>query len=298
MALAALRSRNASLRFPNAVVLVVGGTSGLGRACAVRLADAGFQVFVVGRDAARGQEVVASLATSSDTAGPHAFVQCDASRIAAVRACARDVASRTPRLDVLVLSQGIATIQGRTPTDEGLDVKMSLHYFSRVAFILELLPLLRSSPMGGRVLSVLSAGVHGQYAHWSDDFELQSHYSIKNAADAAGFYTDAALDSLSRDPANAGVRFVHQAPGFVATSWGTEMPLPVRGLVRVLQSVFAKKPGDAAEFLVDGLLRKEPEKGGLLLLSETGGAAKPVAAHEAARDGIWNKTLERLGRIA
>jgi hypothetical protein len=42
---------------------------------------------------------------------------------------------------------------------------------------------------------------------------LERTYSIKNAADAAGFYNDLALDSLSRE--NPSISFQHAAPGFV-----------------------------------------------------------------------------------
>ena len=41
-------------------------------------------------------------------------------------------------------------------------------------------------------------------------------YSLKNAADAAGFYNDCALDKLSEE--NPGVAFIHAAPGLVRYS--------------------------------------------------------------------------------
>jgi len=45
--------------------------------------------------------------------------------------------------------------------------------------------------------SVLSAGVHGVYSHLADDPGLKTHFSLKNAADAAGFYNDLGLASYS-----------------------------------------------------------------------------------------------------
>lgn len=152
------------------------------------------------------------MAEKGSKKGGHEFIRCDASRISAVRECAQRVSAQRPRLDALVLTQGIASMDGRIETPEGLDVKLSLHYFSRVAFVQSLLPQLRAAPTP-RVMFVLSAGVHGNYAGYADDFELKKQYSLKNAADAAGFYTDAALDSLSRDPENAKVTFIHAAPG-------------------------------------------------------------------------------------
>ena len=48
------------------------------------------------------------------------------------------------------------------------------------------------------MISVLSAGVHGVYGHLKDDPALKTHFSLKSAADAAGFYNDLALASFSQ----------------------------------------------------------------------------------------------------
>jgi hypothetical protein len=45
-----------------------------------------------------------------------------------------------------------------------------------------------------------------------DDPGLQRHYSIANAANAAGYYNDLGLDALARQPGNENVVFVHAAP--------------------------------------------------------------------------------------
>ena len=83
---------------PRAVV--VGGTSGIGRGIALRLAQAQFDVTVVGRDAARGNECVAAMG-----AGRHAFVPCDAALLANVADTSAELRATLPRLDVLVLTQ-------------------------------------------------------------------------------------------------------------------------------------------------------------------------------------------------
>jgi len=294
-ALAAVRARNAKAAFPGRVALVVGGTAGIGRAVAERLADADYAVVVVGRDAARGAEVVASCAGRGSKRGGHSFIACDASRIASVRAVAAAVAAQHPTVDALVLTQGIASIAGRTETPEGLDVKLSLHFFSRVAFIQALLPALRAAPAPA-VLSVLSAGVHAPY--YGDDFELKGNYSLKHAADAAGSYNDAALDALSREAGNEKVAFIHAAPGIVSTSWGTELPAVARGIVRCLQW-FATPAATCAEFMVDALITpRGGAGGGFFPIGSTGGAAPTAKGHEAHRDAVWAKTKALLERIS
>jgi NAD(P)-dependent dehydrogenase (short-subunit alcohol dehydrogenase family) len=274
----------------------VGATSGIGRAIAVRLAKEKVNVIVVGRSTSAGAEVVQEL-KAANPEGEHAMVQCDASLLRNVQATCAELKTRIQRLDYLVLTQGIATTAGRTENAEGIDTKMCLHYYSRMAFIVNLLPVLRQTVAqhgDARVLSVLSAGVHSTYTKW-DDLELKHNFSLSNAANAAGFYNDLGLDALSQDPANAGISFVHAAPGFVKTQWGREMPLLLRGLVRAIQ-VFAKSPADCADSLVTGL-HSAPMRGGFRLMSPSGGPAKPTKDHSAeARDRVWRHTLELLQR--
>jgi hypothetical protein len=54
-------------------------------------------------------------------------------------------------------------------------------------------------------------------------------YGIKNAADSAGFYNDILCDKYAEQ--FPGTTFMHAAPGFIKTRWGTEMPTVVRWLV-------------------------------------------------------------------
>ena len=310
--------------------VVVGGTSGIGEGIAKRLAEAQYSVTIVGRSASRGAEVVSAMSLLGGKG--HSFIAADAFLLSTARSVAAEYARAHPAepLDILVLTQGMATLQGRTETAEGVDQKLALHYFGRVAFILNFLPLLRLAP-SPRVLSVLSAGVHGAYAHVADDPELREHYSLKAAADAAGLYNDLELDTLSRLPENAGVTFAHAAPGFVNTAWGTEMPWAVRMLLRALKP-FGKSAADCAEYMCVPLLQGDEaldrlaaetaaavaalpgsgpaaaaapaggagasaRKARFLLLDQYGGATKPTPLHTAAtRDSLHATTLAVMRR--
>lgn len=300
----ALRARHvaAGVNFAGRRAVVVGATSGIGEGCALRLAEAGFAVTAVGRSAERGAAVVEAMKAKGGAAAEHEFVPCDAFSLGEVSRCAKGVLAKHDKVDVLVLTQGMATMQGFTPTVDGNDQKLTLHWWGRAAFIAELLPALRKGATP-RVVSVLSGGVHAAYPHL-DDLELKQHYTLKNAADAAGYMNDLGLDALARSPENSAIGFVHAAPGFVATRWGTEMPTPVRWLVRGLQ-VFGKSPLDAAEamlhpvWLSNEQLRAEYTGGepGVAVMGAGGQPAARTAAHTPqAREAVWAKTVEVLGR--
>ncbi|KAJ3006653.1 UNVERIFIED_CONTAM: hypothetical protein HDU68_003963 [Siphonaria sp. JEL0065] len=286
----ALRAKNATALFPGQHAVVVGGTSGIGLGIAKRLATTQFNVTIVGRNTQRGNEIVTELAALNPN-GKHRFIPCDATLLSNVKKTCETL----PPVDRLVLTQGMATIQGRTETAEGIDQKLSLHYYSRMTFIKGLLPELQKQP-SPRVLSVLSAGVHGAYEKYKEDPELKENYSLKNAADAAGFYNDVMLDQFAIE--NKHILFAHAAPGFVNTNWGTEMPWAIRQLLKPLK-VFAKSPEDCAEAMCDVLLQSNAEvnaeKGRVVLIDENGGeAAANKHATPEAREFIFKHTLARI----
>jgi NAD(P)-dependent dehydrogenase (short-subunit alcohol dehydrogenase family) len=94
------------------VVLVTGGTSGLGRAIALGLAQAGARVVVGSRDMAKVSDTVEALAEI----GPgHSGLSLDVAEPASIETAFRRLAEEHPRLDVLVNSAG--TIQRKDPLE-------------------------------------------------------------------------------------------------------------------------------------------------------------------------------------
>ena len=239
--------------------VVVGATSGIGQACSHRLAEQGWKVIAVGRHReGRSQQIIEALdalSPSSDdnntttTTSRHEFVACDCFSLKDVQRATKEILAEHDTIDALVLTQGMATTQGFTPTIDGNDEKLTLHYFSRIAFSHMFLPALKKSTMskGSVVLSVLSGGVHSPYKYYREDFPLEKNYSVPNAANAAGFYNDLGYDVLAKE--NPSVNFVHAAPGFVNTNWGTEFHPILRTFVRFMQPL-GRKASDCAEFMV------------------------------------------------
>jgi NAD(P)-dependent dehydrogenase (short-subunit alcohol dehydrogenase family) len=302
--LQSIRTNNLNVSLLNKRAVVVGGTSGIGEGIACRFAKADASVTIVGRSRERGEEVVKKLSTIGGK--DHTFVSCDSFQMKnIVDACSQLRTDHNNTVDYLVLTQGMATIQGRTETAEGIDQKLALHYFGRMLFVKELLPALRhaanaddvlKNPVhSGKVLSVLSAGVHSPFAKVEEDFELKSNYSSSNAANAAGFYNDLMLDAFSRQVGNEKITFIHAAPGFVSTRWGTEMPWWIRGPVRALQ-VFGRSPIDCGEVLADPIFNHT--NGGLVLIDSDGNPTSLTTAHSVAlSDSVFKKTMDLFDRV-
>lgn len=113
-------------------------------------------------------------------------------------------------------------------TDEGLDKKLSLHYYSRMRFLANLLPQLTKAGTPteesastkpdarhnlSRVVSVLEAG--GEAPLVLDDLSLKTQYSLRNAAKHAITMTSLSMQELAAShPATS---FIHAYPGAVKT---------------------------------------------------------------------------------
>lgn len=288
-----VRAANAMLNLQNKHAVVVGATSGIGEGIASRLAKAKVSVTVIGRNQTRGKEVVDKLTTLSgdSTSTKHEFLSCDSfSMNNIIKACDEIKNKPDAKVDILVLTQGMATTQGRTDTLEGIDQKLALHYFGRMMFIRELLPLLRQAE-NGKVLSVFSAGVHSPYTRYASDFSLQQ-YSLKDAADAAGFYNDLGLDGYSQQPENASIAFIHAAPGFVNTNWGSEMPWYLKSAVRLIQP-FGRSIDDCGEVMCDPLFTYHGN--GLVLIDQNANPTKVTKLHTPeAREFVFQQTMKVL----
>lgn len=189
-------------------VVVVGGTSGIGRAIA--LADRqhcpNAHVIIIRRNESAANEILSQLGSNGQ------FIRADVSLMSEIRRITKEIRA----VDVLVLSQGVLTV-GRALTKENIDDKAALAYYGRVLFVKELLPLLRSSLHGGKVLFVLnSKRGNPSKINWND-MALDNNYSFMAAVNHGMVFTDLVIQYLASQPENANVTFVHAFPGSVKT---------------------------------------------------------------------------------
>lgn len=281
--------------FTSRNALVLGATAGIGEGIAVQLASRGANVTIAGRNADAGASVIERMRAASPSEGASfEFLPLDASTLAGSHAFAlvfADAHAGAP-LHVLAMCQATASFGGRQETAEGLELKLVLHAYSRFLIARDLLPMLRlaKSDGGARVLSVLSGGVHRSFTDW-DDADLLVSFSLRRAADAAGFYNDVALQHFADDEANASIGFLHAAPGFVASQWGHQTKAAFA--IKLAQKLFAKSADTCAEILV-GALADPRYATGFHPVSEHGRPAKTTPQHTAANVEAMQAHLQAL----
>ena len=95
-------------RFMDRVVLVTGGSSGMGEATCERFAEEGARVSIVDRDVEGGERVVSTIGAAG---GQASFTQADVSTEAGARLAIATTVERYGGLDVLVNNAGVASPQ-------------------------------------------------------------------------------------------------------------------------------------------------------------------------------------------
>src|SRR3984885_14723746 len=132
------------------IALITGGTSGIGRATAYKLAQLGIHVLLVGRNAERGNKALAEIRSAGGQADFIASELRDASS-------AREVAKRAVELgnghvDILINSAGIFPF-GPTnkTTEEEFDKVYSLNVKAPYFLVAELAPLMTKRGKGAIV---------------------------------------------------------------------------------------------------------------------------------------------------
>ena len=205
--LAAVFKQNASvlssLRAERPVAIFVGGTSGVGQGLAEDFARHRMgraHIVVVGRNEQAANEILTRTRSLLDPPDQevnwtHEFVQCDLTLMRNVHAASKEILTRYPKINYLLMTPGFFSTAGREETDEGLDKKLAVHYYGRWKFIDELLPALRKAKDEGedvRVMSVFSAGFGSQVD--LNDIGLEKTYTIWNAGRAAATYNDLMIE--------------------------------------------------------------------------------------------------------
>ncbi|KAJ9247239.1 hypothetical protein DTO207G8_8211 [Paecilomyces variotii] len=238
--LQAVQAHNATLKSLTSglVAVFVGGTSGIALSTALALTrhTPSPKIYLIGRSQSAADAAIASMKTINSSAQP-TFLQTDISLLKNVDSVCAEIAAREEKVNLLFMTPGYMTLKGRDETAEGLDRKFVLHYYARMRFITNLLPLLNaaaqdSSSVNGnarplsRVVSVLDpmvsvrAGGSGTLDY--SDLSLKHSFSLKKCGWHASLMGDFFLESMAQQ--NPHTSFVHAYPSGVSTGVLRELP--------------------------------------------------------------------------
>ena len=271
------------------VCIVTGGSSGIGKATVVGLAQRGATVVIACRDVAKGKAALAEVAAKTGSRDLH-VMQLDLASLLSVRAFAAAFTAKFTRLDVLVANAGVMTAK-RQLTADGLEMNFGVNHVGHFLLTELLLPLLKASAPSRIV--VVSSNMHPSGKLDFDDSAMEKSW--------AGSYPRSKLANMLFVRALAkrldGTRVVVNGlhPGVISTELARDYAAPIR----LIAKWFFKSPEQGARTSL--YLATAPEAAELSgryfanAKEKTPGAA---ALDDALAERLWTETERLVARAA
>jgi NAD(P)-dependent dehydrogenase (short-subunit alcohol dehydrogenase family) len=272
-------------------VVITGATSGIGEIAAEKLAQMGARIVLVARDKRRADATLARLRAC----GPglaHRIHLADLTRLAEMKRVAAQVASKEPRIDVLINNAG-AIFAARQVTPDGLERTFALNHMAYFVVTQALRErLVASAP--ARIISTAS-GAHERAVLDFDDLQSARGYGAMQAYSRSKLCNILFTREVARRLQGTGVTANCLHPGFVATRFGDQSGGLFSYSVR-LAKLFAISPEDGAKTIVH--LASSPD------VAETTGRyfyncrvtdPSPAARDDQAALRLWERSAALAG---
>lgn len=287
------------------IVLITGGTSGMGYEDALALSRAGAEVIIAARNAERGQETIARIRQEVADAKVQ-FEAVDLASLASVRSLAERLNERLPRLDVLINNAAIMAPPQRGTSVDGFELQLATNYLGPFALTGLLIPLLRASE-DARVVNLSSiAAARGRlnfedlqaerrydpYATYAQSklAVLTWSFALQQRSDSAGW----GIRSIAAHPGVAVTELIARGPGLdspFGAQWAEGREQYHSAAQGALPTLYAATAAEALGGAYYGPVGEEERRGPL------GFARTPeAAARQADAERLWQLS-ERLTEV-
>ncbi len=273
------------------VVLITGGTSGIGKAAATALAGMGANVVITGRNEERGKQALQEIRQESGNDGVE-LILADLAVQDEVRRLSEEFRKRHDRLDVLVNNAGLVLSQ-RTETTDGIETQLAINHLAPFLLTNLLLDLLKESAPS-RVVTVSSDG-HRWGKIDLDDLQSRKRYRGMQVYGTTKLANIMFTYELAERLEGTGVTANCMHPGGVNTNFGNNQGGPMSLLFRLFKP-FMRTPEQGADTLI--YLASSPEVEGMTgkyLVERQVKAASDAAYDETTRKKLWEASEELTG---
>jgi NAD(P)-dependent dehydrogenase (short-subunit alcohol dehydrogenase family) len=200
------------------VSVFVGGTAGIGKYTIEALVRTGqaSKIYLIGRKSSHVRsEVFIRNMRAINPKAEIIWTEGEISLLAEAKRICDIIKSKESRVDLLFLTAGYAPFGPREETSEGIDIAQSLRYYSRMVFIVYLLPLLNRSE-ASRVVSVLMGGFESAGIDLDDlGLDKPGNFGPIQSHKQVGAMNTLFMEQLAVE--NPAITFIHSHPGLVNT---------------------------------------------------------------------------------
>lgn len=200
------------------IALVTGGNKGIGFEIVRGLLQAGCRVYLGAREAAKGQQAVAELASAGDVL----FLELDLANQATLDAAAAHLQREESRLDILVNNAGINVAGDGSPSTvdvRSVEQALQTNFLGTLAVTQTFLPLVKQAE-AGRIVNV-SSPLGSLTLSGQNDWGLLGYSASKAALNMLTV-------QLAHELRETAIKINSAAPGYTATDLngfaGTDTP--------------------------------------------------------------------------
>ncbi len=226
--------RSLSGKVRDKIVVVTGGSSGIGHATALKLAGAGAVVVIIARDP---EKLAATKQEIADAGGQCHTYSCDLSDMMAIESTAKKILAAHGTVDFLINNAGRSirrAVINSVDRFHDYERTMQLNYFGAVKLILAFVPKMVEQKRG-QIINISSIGVLSRAPRFS------AYVASKSALDA--FSECAASEFVDK-----GVFFTNINMPLVRT--------PMIAPTKIYESVPTLSPEEAAGLVVQAIVHK------------------------------------------
>ena len=266
-------------------IVVTGGTDGIGLALTKKLIEQNHNVFIIGKNASKGNKVLNLLKSSNLE-----FFECDLSELEQINKILKTL-NNIREIDILINNAG-AIFDKRCLNSNGIEKTFFLNHLSYFALSLGLVDKIKNSN-DPRIINV-SSNAHKRYKIDIKDLENKKNYSGWKAYCRSKllniFFTYSFKNKLKT---KINMNCLH--PGFVNSNFGNNNENIYRFLINILKNLFAIDSDKAALSPLNLALNQDFKNvnGKYFFKLQEKKSSKESYDIELANQ-IWDKSLEYL----
>ncbi|CAK1598951.1 unnamed protein product [Parnassius mnemosyne] len=226
------------------VVIITGGSSGIGLETAKNLADRGAKIIIACRSVRRAALAKEEIIKYTGNTSIHCM-QLDLSSLRSVREFCKNILKTEKRLDVLINNAAAGGL-GNGKTEDGLHKGMQVNYFGPFLLTCLLLPLLKSSAPS-RIINV-SSDMHKYGEMDFENLNMEKYWSDHLVYANSKLFLNLMTLELSRRLRGTNIIVNALHPGVTGTNLYRNIKnSTVQNLVKKMVNFFNKDPWEASQ---------------------------------------------------
>ncbi|XP_021960642.1 retinol dehydrogenase 12 [Folsomia candida] len=285
------------------VVVLTGGTRGIGLQVLTKLLQSGFHVIMGCRSLLAGGEVIASIRAVGITTGSCQVLELDLKSLKSVYTFAATVLQEVDRIDLLINNAGVM-FSPYEITENGYESQFQVNYLSHFVLTSLLLPRVKETSLrvdkhvACRIVNVSSVANYGGKIDFDELEECKVYVSTKAYADSklCQILHTRYLDTILRSEKHIKVNVLAVHPGTIVSELWDNLPRFILVIANAVKGILQTTEDGANTIIYTALSPKLEGIGGVYIANCEIVPPNQQVENVHVQQQLWERSLE-LGKL-